>query len=562
MDWLTSSKNRPLILFTIAAFAMRFILLIQYASQNPFYVHPIVDSALYLNWADAINSGKMFFQQEYHHPAGYAFFLALVLRATGENLFAVLLLQIIMMTILGVLIFRAAEEMLGRISAWISYVLFTLCGPVAFYSMKILSEPLYMLLLFSSFYCVWKYAKDHNLVYLFSGGVLLGAAAEVRGNALICLIPALAMIWRQRENWIKHLAAFVIGLVVFILPVLLRNVIEANVWSPVSANWGETFYCANNPFATGSFSSIPGFSTSIEGQITSVQTEANRLSKKNLTSIEAQRFWFGQGLQYIRRHPADWMRLEIRKFLKIFSYEEASSIYYFGLETEYFQPALKLLFVNQFWIVALFFIGLAGLPNSVDARLLIGYVIVQVLLLLVFWPELRFLLPIYPFAFVIIGGVANIGREVLLKKGRIAVCAMGIVVWLVSNLLLVQPIRGQEAWFANAASAYYAAGRNHEAERMAREAIKINQNYADAWVNLGAALYAQNRPDEAKEAWTNALKFAPDHLMALRNLALAVEQEDPQQALRLWQRALTAARAQHASPQTISAITAQIHRLQ
>jgi tetratricopeptide (TPR) repeat protein len=139
---------------------------------------------------------------------------------------------------------------------------------------------------------------------------------------------------------------------------------------------------------------------------------------------------------------------------------------------------------------------------------------------------------------------------------------MGIVVWLLSNLLLVQPIRGQEAWFANAASAYYAAGRNHEAERMAREAIKINQNYADAWVNLGAALYAQNRPDEAKEAWTNALKFAPDHLMALRNLALAVEQEDPQQALRLWQRALTAARAQHASPQTISAITAQIHRLQ
>jgi len=50
--------------------------------------------------------------------------------------------------------------------------------------------------------------------------------------------------------------------------------------------------------------------------------------------------------------------------------------------------------------------------------------------------------------------------------------------------------------------------------------------------------------------------------MALRNLALALEQNNPQQALQLWQRALAAARTQQSSPETISAIEAQIKRLQ
>src|SRR4029079_4143080 len=131
-----------------------------------------------------------FFDGVYHHPPGYAFFLAAILRLTGENLFAVLFIQCLMMECLGLLIFRTAEELIGRPSAWLSYILFTLCGPLTFYSMKILAEPLYMLLLFGSFYWVWRYTREQKLWKLFAGAILLGLATEVRGNAPICIVPA------------------------------------------------------------------------------------------------------------------------------------------------------------------------------------------------------------------------------------------------------------------------------------------------------------------------------------------------------------------------------------
>src|SRR4026209_1106309 len=124
-----TSGNRSLYLFALASFGLRFIMLIQYANLNPFYVRPIVDSAFYLNWAEAINEGKTFFEGVYHHPPGYAFFLAVCLRLFGGNFFPILLLQCLMMEGLGLLIFRTSEQLFNRKSGWLAYVLFTLCGP-------------------------------------------------------------------------------------------------------------------------------------------------------------------------------------------------------------------------------------------------------------------------------------------------------------------------------------------------------------------------------------------------------------------------------------------------
>jgi tetratricopeptide (TPR) repeat protein len=559
MAWI-SEKNRSLFLFALASFGLRFVLVIQYANHNPFFVRPIVDSAFYLNWADALISGKNFFDGVYHHPPGYAFFLAAILRLTGQNLFPVLLSQCLMMECLGLLIFRTTEELIHRSSAWLSYILFTLCGPLTFYSMKILVEPLYMFLLFGSFYWVWQYTKEHQLWKLFAGAVLLGLATEVRGNALICVLPAGAAILQTRQK-LKPLAVFALGIALCLLPVLIRNVVRGNAWTPVAANWGENIYFANNPTSTGSFSSAPGLETTIEGQIRSVQQQASLQAKRDLNPLEAQSFWFHKALDYVWNDPVDWLKLEGRKILRLFARSETSSIYYYDLESKYFQPFLNWLFIDYAWVVPLFFLGLLCLPKLRDFRLLFGYIIAQIFILLLFWPELRFVLPVFPYLFVVAGGIAAANREVLKRKLRLAVVISAIVFWCIVNLFLNQTVKGREAWFTNAASAYYAEGKNSDSERMAREALKINPNYADAWVNLGAALYSEDRIPEAKEAWLRALRVQPDHVFALRNLALLLEKENPKEALELWRRALKAAQAQSASPETISAIEQQIKRL-
>jgi tetratricopeptide (TPR) repeat protein len=559
MAWI-SGKNRSLFFFALASFGLRFILLIQYANQNPFFVRPVLDSAFYLNWADALNSGKNFFDGVYHHPPGYAFFLAAILRLSGENIFSVLLIQCVMMECLGLLIFRTTEDLISRSSAWLCYVLFTLCGPLTFYSMKIVAEPLYMLLLFGSFYCIWRYTKEQQPWKLFAGAVLLGMAIEVRGNAMICIVPAGLAIFQTRAKS-KSFAIFTAGILLFVLPVLVRNVIRGNAWTPVAANWGENIYFANNPTSTGSFSSAPGLETTIEGQIRSVQRQASILAKRDLNPLEAQDFWFHKAIDYVWNDPADWLKLETQKVVRLFAWNESSSIYYYGLESKYFQPFLKWLFIDYAWIVPLFFLGLLCLPGLNEFRLLFGYIIAQIFLLLVFWPELRFILPVFPYLLIVAAGLAAANRQVLQRKIRLAIAFLAILFWCIVNFGLNQTVKGREAWFTNAASAYYAEGKNSDAERMAREALKINPNYADAWVNLGAVLYSEDRIPEAKEAWFTALRVRPNHIFALRNLALLLEKENPQEALNLWKRALNAARDQNAPSETISAIEQQIKRL-
>jgi 4-amino-4-deoxy-L-arabinose transferase-like glycosyltransferase len=504
-----SKERRILLLVTLVLILIRLILLQQYVQNNPFYTHPVLDSSFYLQWADAIRSGKQFFQEEYHHPPGYAFFLAGLLGISGGNFYAVLLVQSLMLALQGFLVFLITQRLAGSRAAWLAFGLFSLCGPLVFYSMKILSETLLITLSLSAFY----FLICSNLLL---SGFLLGAAIEVRGTAIVYLLPiVIALAGKERR---RRAMLFFAGLVICILPVLIRNVVVSGHWTPVASNWGENFYMANNPYAAGSFSSIPGVRANLQDQIQDIKAEASRRSGRKLNSIEAQRFWFHEGIRFISEQPHAWLALIGKKVHRIFSRNEASTMYFYELETQYFQPSLKFLFINTTWILPLFFIGIAFAPGNPETKTLFGFIAAHGLLLLIFWPELRFLLPALPFL-LIAAGFAAAGERPVLRRAVVA--AFGLVGWLIFNWIPIPGTAGREAWFTNASSAYYANEEIDPAIAMAYQAIRINPRYADAWVDLGAALYAKGQKEEARAAWNNALKIQPGHPVALRNLQQA-----------------------------------------
>lgn len=550
----------------LAALLLRLLFLLEYTQQNPFYVHPILDSAFYLNWADAIQENKTFFMEEFHHPPGYAYFLSIVLWISGGNTFAVLVLQTIFLTATGVLVFVAARQLLNSVvAAWTAYLLFTLCGPLTFYSFKVLSETLYGFLLFASFFSILRYTKSQWMPALFAGGVLLGMAAEVRGNAALCIFPAALAVARATPSGVrkmKSLMVLIAGTAVFIAPVLIRNIAVAGAWTPVASNWGENFYFANNSTATGSFSSGPGFGASLEAQIESVRKEASRLSGTTLTSQQAQRFWFSKGIDYIRTNTIDWFRLEARKAVRIFWGGEASSIYYFGLETAIFQQSFRFLFVNYGLILFLFFAGIVCIPDLRQFELLFGLLLTQGFLFFVFWPELRFEMPLFPFLIIVGSGITCIQSGALKNGKRLIFAGAGIAFWLFSNTVAAPEIRGHESWYTNAASALMTDQRYPESENMAQTAVRINPLYTDAWVNLGTARYAQHQADHAEAAWKKALELSPEHPVALRNMALLSEERQRiQDAILWWTRARDAARKADAQSE-VAAIQKEIERLQ
>lgn len=70
---------------------------------------------------------------------------------------------------------------------------------------------------------------------------------------------------------------------------------------------------------------------------------------------------------------------------------------------------------------------------------------------------------------------------------------------------------------------------------MARAAVRIEPNYAQAWFNLGNALEELRRPTEAVAAHEKCIKLAPAYADAHFNLALLLDtMGQPRRAIRHW----------------------------
>ena len=514
-----SKEARLLTIASLSLILLRLLFLLQYCERNPFYTHPILDSTFYLNWADAILAGKPFTTEAYHHPPGYAFFLAVVLKIGADNLFVVLFLQSLMLALQALLVFFVTRRLFGERSARVAFLLFSLCGPFVFYSMKILSETLFCTLLLCAFFFLVRCLQKTNLRDLFLSGLFWGTAIEVRGTALIYFPAFLFVLWSAGKNRRPAKAAVFLaaGVLVCVAPVLIRNIAVAGQPTAVASNWGENFYMANNPLATGTFSAIPNVRANLQQQVDDVRQEASRRKGAALNAQQAQRFWFSQAVHYITGQPGAWFKLEARKIQKLFSWPEASTIYFYSLESSHFQPSLGFLFLDYGLVLALFFLGLAFLPSIKSAAVPLAFILTHAALMLIFWPELRFLLPVMPFLLVVAGNVARL--QVNRKLAMVSVS--GILLSLILNLLPQQGTGGREAWYANAASALIANREFQSGEKMARTSISINNQYADAWINLGVALWSQGRKTEARNAWSVALKLRPEDPVASKNLTLS-----------------------------------------
>ncbi|MCI0416756.1 glycosyltransferase family 39 protein [bacterium] len=557
-----SPENKRLFLISLALLLLRIILLQQYVTTNPFFSHPIADSELYLQWAESILEGKAYFEQEYHHPPGYAFFLAGMLLLSGSNLYVIAAIQSLLVTIQSALLFLCAKRLFGNKTAWAAFLLYSFVGPVLFYSMKILSETLYTTLVLASFFFLLRYYDEARLREIFLCGLFLGMAIEVRGNATICFWPSLAVALLATKIWRSRLTAaalLVLGTSLCTVPVLVRNISVAGAWTPVASNWGENFYFANSPEATGAHPLIKGIRSNILDQIPDVQKEASRRAGRKLTSLEAQRFWFREGWKFIRTQPLNWIKLESVKLRRMLQRHIPSGIYSYPLETKFYHHYLTY-FPGYGLLFPLFFAGLPAIPWNRRTVLFLIYLATQAGLLLLYWPEERYMLPVIPFLIMGAGCLVLIKRESFKPSGRLIACAAGLLLCLYANLNLIPP-RGISAWYSNASSAHFSKQEFQQAAFMASEALKLDRGYVEAWTNLGSALFTIGKTQEARNAWLQALRYNSSDVMTLRNLAISYERENRGTSLVWWERTLKAAMAQELPPETITAIKNRISEL-
>jgi O-6-methylguanine DNA methyltransferase len=186
--------------------------------------------------------------------------------------------------------------------------------------------------------------------------------------------------------------------------VAVRNGLVGGSFLPTTSQGGVNFYIGNNPQADGTYQPIvPG------KQIPALERrEPARLAEqamgRRLTAGEVSRYWLGRSLDWVRREPGAFARLQVRKLGMFWSwYEWPDAVDYYHVKT--LSPVLRLPLLEFGGAVLLALAGLflARRRLGTFAPVLL-YTLGWMLTTVVFFLFSRYRLPAVP-ALLVLGGV-------------------------------------------------------------------------------------------------------------------------------------------------------------
>jgi len=180
------------------------------------------DSEAYLLAADSVYAHGVFGIEDANGPVkyevfrtpGYPVFLSLVYNAMNIPLKGVVLLQILFTLLGGLLTYKIATEIDVRIGI-LSMAIALFDPPTSVYSLKIMTEALYLFLFFLFIYIFVRYLKNSRIKFIISSALVLAAATYVRPiSYFLGIAVAIFMIYantaRNFKKTLIHAAAFLI----------------------------------------------------------------------------------------------------------------------------------------------------------------------------------------------------------------------------------------------------------------------------------------------------------------------------------------------------------------
>jgi len=201
--------------------------------------------------------------------------------------------------------------------------LLSLAGSVAFLaSRSVLSytailepEACLLFLLLASVFCLLREGRGYRL----AGGVFFALCLLARPNFLP-LLPVVPLFFRLnagRGRWLAPALLFILPGVVALLLLAGRNASIHGVFSPVVMNPGFVFFEGNNPLSSGQSAAYPPLVGELKTEILGTPDNphvtyrmlARRDTGRELSTAEANGYWFGRALNFISDHPERWMQL-------------------------------------------------------------------------------------------------------------------------------------------------------------------------------------------------------------------------------------------------------------
>jgi 4-amino-4-deoxy-L-arabinose transferase-like glycosyltransferase len=234
---------------------------------------------------------------QYRLPA-YPLLLGLVIRAFGDSLHAITMVQVL----LHVGAMLLARQMLLGVSVPAAdgcAALGILYPPFLTATATVLQETMLSFLAALFAWCLWRAAEAPGAVRSFAAGASLGLAALGKVVILPLALPAAALLaMAPRRSWLRP-AACLLGVATVVLPWALRNRAVLGRLEVTNGNGGHTFLGGAVSNTIEDWYGFPEYREALE------RWQAGGRRKEPLLD----RYLFGVGLERVKAEPGRWLAL-------------------------------------------------------------------------------------------------------------------------------------------------------------------------------------------------------------------------------------------------------------
>jgi len=458
------------LLITALALLLR-LLHFKQSANNPLYYAPQLDEAFYIDQGRLIAAGNFLGDSwTFFMDPLYSYFLALLFLAGGD-LTEARLLQILIDSLNCLIIFHLCKGLSNERAALIAALCYALMSTAIFYAPLLLKTSLSTFVLLAAIYLLHRSYQSSSVLAWFVSGIGLALAVYARGNFILLIPLALAVIVFFRPPKISRKIAITV-LLVGLLPLFMLGAVR-NYWvngefQVLINNTGYVMYSANNSSNPIGEHKPPNFIR--HNHPVEIDRSYRQQAKLDLgyypSTSEASRYWFKQGLLYWLSDIQTLPRLIYQRSKRLISNYEWPNNYSMDVMKQFSGLLNFPLLINYGLILALGAPGLALLLCSSNRAVLLLLPIATILATcLIFYTVSRLRFPLTPFLAIGAGYFIDFGislaKSASWKKLIIAATAFIVILSISSSVEISKP--HPAALQYQLAQAYYQNGQFKEA---------------------------------------------------------------------------------------------------
>lgn len=511
------------------AFLIRLIYIIQIKSTI-FYNNFMLDEAFYNKWALSIARGEWLGEGIFDALPLYPYILGIIFKLFGYNLFIARLIEITVSSFSCVLLYLLAKEVFNRRAGIIAAFIGLFYAPFIFYS-GIFTPAVFVIFLYlASLLMLIKAVKRPNKRNFFIFGIIAGLAAMTRASMLLSVPFALFWIMiasTNRKKIFVNISLAVIGMLLVIMPVVLRNYIVSEDVVLLTSHAGINLYIGNNEEADGRFKA-PGWARSnISGLQADTKTMAERELGKDLKSSEVSSHYMSKAISFIRHNPDDFLRLLWSKFLLFINKQELYDVACYSVYSEKI-PILRFPFITFLFVGSL---GLTGMLIAVKdwKRVMILYLFTftYTLSILLYFVNSRYRIP-FAIIMILFSGFFISWLIEKFKEKRFVKAGLGLLLCAVIFPVVNMPIGIDDvtaSGYINLGSNYIKIGEYDNAIIALKQAMVIDPSNPKPYNDIGYAYIMKKDYKKAETYILDSILKDPAYPFARINLGLLREKE-------------------------------------